>query len=155
LVVTYRGQPVKRLELFHFELRNTGSRPIRPSDFTEEVRVTVPGKILSAYCVVGPPRPLVGKVDVERDTVVVRRLLLNQGDKLLFNVLSADGSAHQLSYLAEGHVEGIPAIQARDFSRFPPHQWGYREAFLLSLMAASLAALVALRYRRKAGIGAP
>jgi hypothetical protein len=140
LKITFDEQPVKRLDLFSFSLVNTGTRPILPEDFREDVIVNLPGKVLTAYGVYSVPRPLIPKLSFTTRSVSVKPALLNHGDRLLFNVVVADADPNALAYPNVLRVANVPDLVYQDLSREGQVP---KAANGLSILSAALVGLVA------------
>ena len=90
LKITYKDQPVKKLELLSFALTNSGTRTILPEQFKADISIVIPGRVIAAYSVAGLPRPLIAPISHTDQTVSVGPMLLNREDRALFNAITVD-----------------------------------------------------------------
>ena len=108
--IRYNGQVVPKVRLIEIRIKNSGSLPIKPEDYTEPLRLQVPNsEILSSE--IRADQSLGAYIETKlsnRSELVLSKTLLNPTDFFDAKILLADGDA-DLS--VTGRIVGVSKIQ--------------------------------------------
>jgi hypothetical protein len=90
LQILYRGKPVQTLSLILLRLANTGTEPIRESDYSEPIRVSVSQNAEIGQVMVQETRPdgiYLAPTIIANNQVELTKVLLNPGDQAVLKIL--------------------------------------------------------------------
>jgi hypothetical protein len=90
LQILYRGKPVQTLSLILLKLANTGTEPIRESDYSEPIRVSVSQNAEIGQVMVQETRPdgiRLAPTIIANNQVQMAKVLLNPGDQAVLKIL--------------------------------------------------------------------
>ena len=152
LKITYKDQPVKKLELLSFALTNSGTRTILPEQFKADISIVIPGRVIAAYSVAGLPRPLIAPISHTDQTVSVGPMLLNREDRALFNAITVDAQANAMVYPEQIRVADVPDLGFDDQSLSrgkKDSRWTQVVAGLAGMIMSLLTAIITERTKRR------
>lgn len=119
LTVRWKGQDVSNLRLLELTVENTGSEPIRPSDFATPLILTIseedPGEILDVRSVDAHPPTVATNVQTTPKRVDIQPLLLNPGDGFSLSLVTT--SVAPLALRTQARIAGVHDVTLADGRR--------------------------------------
>ncbi|MCP4545253.1 MAG: hypothetical protein GY835_02165 [bacterium] len=135
----YNGSEVENVSIMQIRIRNSGSQPIRSTDFEEPLAVVFSGvaNIIAAEVVSTMPHDLPVQVEWENSRIEFGKMLLNAEDQFTIEVASipTEGEEAAIDNVA-GRIAGIQHVEFQ--STVPTGDRGLLmfPTFLVSLLGA-------------------
>lgn len=146
--ITYKGVSIDTLTVIDLEIRNTGNRPITPSQFEIPIQIMYRGRLAAKPAVVASdPSALRPNLGMTLDFCVsIAPLLLNPGDHFIVSSTIIDLDTTSDAVEARARIEGVPdvAIEATVGS----DQWLLLRQLLATLSISTTAAATVILVRR-------
>lgn len=138
--VFYQSTPVKSLNIKEISVENTGNTPIEKEDFDSPVEFIYQGSVLNGPAIVNKdPNSLQPKLNIlSKDTVSLKPLLLNEGDKFSFRTYVANSLDNNEEVKVNARIANLKDVTLQ---KAGTSENGEIPQFLLGIISALLASI--------------
>lgn len=135
--ITLDGKPVADVQLALVKVTNSGNTPIESTDYERPIRfdLSKAAQILSAGITETSSKSLKPSIEHDHTSVVIKPILLNNGDSITLKILAANFNG---SILVDGRISGVAEIKEQKDDKSDFQNFSIKYGSLVSAITVSI-----------------